>query len=66
VVTFVKISTNEKIKFETNRFWCVRLNLWDDQKSSLNMFVMTNWKKLKINIKDSTSANDIVLCKCNI
>ena len=57
---FVKISTKEKIKFETNKFWCVLLNLWEDQNNSLNILVITNWKKLKIRMNEIISINDIL------
>jgi len=63
---FVIISENEKIKFETNKFCWVLLNLCDDQKSSLNILVIINWKKLNIKIKEIISNNEILLYKCNI
>jgi len=47
--------------FETKRFWWARLNLCDDQKSSLNILIITNWKKLKMRIKETNSITDALL-----
>ena len=60
-IDLVKISVKLNNKFETNKFWWVLLNLWDDQNNSLNIFVITNWKKLKINIKEKISMIDQLL-----
>lgn len=65
VVAFVKTSTNENSKFVTNKFWCVLLNLCEDQNNSLNILVITNWKKLKIKTNEITSIMDMLLYKCN-
>jgi len=61
VIIFATSSLKENTKLEIKKFWWVRLNLCADQKSSLNILVIINWKKLNIKIKDIISNIDILL-----